>query len=313
MSTEESSVATVGEGRIAITGAFSYTGKYVTRLLLDRGFDILTLTGHPDRPDPFGGRVKIARLQFVDAAALADSIRGADVLINTYWIRFPYRGMTYEKAVENTKTLFRAALAAGVKRIVHVSITNPRADSPLEYFRGKAELETFLASLGIPHAILRPTVIFGPEDILINNVAWCIRRFPFLPVLGDGSYKFQPIFVEDFAEIIADAALRPDTFTSDAAGPEIFGYLDHLKLIRSAVGRATALVPMSPRLAWRLSNVVGMFLGDVVLTWDEVIGLMDNLLVSSEPPLGKTKLSDWIRGNAATLGMEYHSEVARHY
>ena len=304
--------------KIAITGALSYTGKYVTERLLARGFRVRTLTGHPERENPFAGKIEIAKLQFGDAEALAKSLSGADVLINTYWIRFPYRGMTYEKAVANTKLLFDAAKASGVNRIVHVSITNPSLDSPLKYFSGKAELEKYLGELGIPYAILRPAVIFGPEDILINNISWCIRRYPVFPVMGSGDYAFQSVFVEDFAEIIVEAAQGGGVFAGgsklmDACGPEKFTYREFLDLVKSITGRRTRLVDTNPRLAWRLSNLVGLALGDVILTWDEVLGLMDNLLVSKEPPLGKTRLSEWMRDNAASLGGKYHSEVARHY
>jgi uncharacterized protein YbjT (DUF2867 family) len=95
-------------------------------------------------------------------------------------------------AIHNTLVLFNAAKAAGVRRIVHLSITNPSVTSPLEYFRGKAILEQALRELGIPYAILRPTVIFGKEDILMNNIAWVLRHMPFFGVFGDGTYRLQP-------------------------------------------------------------------------------------------------------------------------
>jgi uncharacterized protein YbjT (DUF2867 family) len=93
-------------------------------------------------------------------------------------VRFPHGTSTFETAVQNTRTLIQAAKDAGIQRIIHVSIANPSLDSPLEYYSGKAKLERAVMDAGLSYAILRPTVIFGTEDILINNIAWFIRHFP---------------------------------------------------------------------------------------------------------------------------------------
>lgn len=119
---------------------------------------------------------------------LTQILRGTSTLVNTYWVRFPHGGSTFEKAVQNTRTLITAAKDAGVQRIVHVSIANPSMDSPLGYYRGKAELERAVMESGLSFTILRPTVIFGAEDILINNIAWFVRGFPAFAIPGDGLY-----------------------------------------------------------------------------------------------------------------------------
>lgn len=157
--------------KIAVTGAFSYSGKYITRHLLAKGEEIITLTNHPNRPDPFGGKVKAFPLNFQNGQELTSNLRGVDVLVNTYWVRFDKGNNTQPQAVENTKILIEAAARAGVKRIVHISITNPSADSHLPYFWGKAANEKAVTDSGMSYAILRPTVLFGKEDILINNIA----------------------------------------------------------------------------------------------------------------------------------------------
>src|ERR1039457_2557567 len=157
---------------VVITGAFSYTGKYATRLLLDRGYEVRTLTYHPDRSNSFGDRVQIFPYNFDRPGDLRRSLRGASTLINTYWARFPRAESNFETAVRNTRTLIEAAKDAGVQRIVHVSIANPSLESPLGYYRGKAQVEQAVVGSGLSYAILRPTVIFGAEDILINNIAW---------------------------------------------------------------------------------------------------------------------------------------------
>lgn len=121
-----------------VTGAFGYTGKYITRRLLGRGRRVKTLTGQSGCPNPFGHRVRVAPFDFDQPEALAASLAGADTLYNTYWVRFCRGRMTFDQATENTKTLVRTTEQAGVRRIVHISITHPSPNSPLPYFRGKA-------------------------------------------------------------------------------------------------------------------------------------------------------------------------------
>ncbi len=299
--------------RIAVTGAFSYSGKYITRLLLDRGEEVYTLTGHPDRPDPFNGAVRALPLDFADQAGLVRSLHGADVLVNTYWIRFDHGTNTQPRAVENTRTLVRAAAQAGVKRIVHVSITNPSAESPLPYFWGKAANEKAVMESGMSYAILRPTVLVGPEDILINNIAYLLRRLPFFALPGDGSYCLQPVYVGDVAELAVEAVYRKDNTIADAVGPDVFSFKEMVNVIGEKIGARRPLISVPPSLALLAAQALGVFVGDVLLTPEEVQGLMSNLLVSSKPALCKTRLADWLEANKDTVGKRYASELKRHY
>jgi len=300
-------------GLLVVTGAFGYTGRYITRRLLAMGERVRTLTAHPNRPDPFAGRVEVAPLAFEDPARLARDLEGAAILYNTYWIRFPYRTLTYDTAVENTKVLFRAAEAAGVRRVVHVSITNASEASPLPYFRGKGELERWIMGSRLSYAIVRPTVVFGPEDVLINNIAWCLRRFPVFAVPGAGDYRLQPIFAEDLAEIAVDAGQAETNSVTDAVGPEVFTFDALVSLIRATIQGRARIVHVHPQVALWLSRMIGYALRDVVLTRDEVAGLMANLLVSAGPPTGKMHLTQWLAANAHQVGVRYASELARHY
>jgi NADH dehydrogenase len=299
--------------KIAVTGAFSYSGKYITRRLLARGEEVITLTNHPNRPDPFEGRVGAFPLDFTNESGLVESLQGAAVLVNTYWIRFDKDGNTQPRAVENTRTLVNAAVKAGVKRIVHISITNPSADSHLPYFRGKAANEKAVIDSGLSHAILRPTVLFGREDILINNIAWLLRRLPFFGLPGDGSYKLSPVYVDDLAELAVDAVYRKDHYTWDAVGPDEFTFKGMVELIGKTIGKQKPLIPLPPRLALLASQFMSLFLKDVMLTPEEVDGLMANLLVSSGPPRCRTSLGDWLKANADSAGKQYASELARHF
>jgi NADH dehydrogenase len=298
--------------KIAVTGAYSYSGKYITRRLLAQGHEVITLTGHPNRPDPFGGKVKAYPLDF-DETGMARSLAGVDTLYNTYWVRFDHAANTQPRAVENTRKLVNAAAQAGVRRIVHISITNPAADSPLPYFWGKAANEKTVIESGLSYAILRPTVLFGAEDILINNVAWLLRRFPFFALPGNGSYRLQPIFVDELAELAIEAGAQDENLLWDAVGPDIFSFAEMTRLIGQSIGYPKFLVAVPPALALAASKIISAFVGDVVLTQDEVAGLMAGLLVSSEPPRGKTHLADWLAQNKNSVGVKYASELARHY
>ncbi|MGB8981049.1 MAG: NAD(P)H-binding protein [Anaerolineales bacterium] len=298
--------------KIAVTGAFSYSGKYITRRLLDCGEDVITLTGHPDRPDPFGGRVKAYPLDF-DEAGMTRSLQGVDVLVNTYWVRFDKGDNTQPRAVENTRKLVSAAKAAGVKRIVHISITNPSAESHLPYFWGKAANEKAVIDSGLGYAILRPTVLVGDEDILINNIVYLLRRFPVFFLPGGGSYKLQPVHVDDVAELAVEGVQRADNYIIDAVGPDVFTFREMVELIGEKIGARRPLVGVPPRLALLAAQFLSLFVGDVILTPEEVDGLMAGLLVSNEAPRGRTRLADWLEKNRDRVGMKYASEIKKHY
>ena len=299
--------------KIAVTGAFSYSGKYITKRLLERGEEVVTLTNHPNRPDPFDGKVKAFPLNFNNEAELIASMRGADALVNTYWIRFDKGNNTQPKAVENTGKLVHAAVKAGVKRIVHISITNPSADSHLPYFWGKAANEKFVTESGMSYAILRPTVLFGKEDILINNIAWLLRRFPIFGLPGDGSYKLSPVYVDDLAALAVESVYGSEDYIWDAVGPDEFTFREMVELIGKTVDKTPPLIPLPPRLALLAAQFLSLFVNDVMLTPEEVDGLMANLLVSKETPRCKTSLKDWLRENRNTVGGHYASELARHF
>jgi uncharacterized protein YbjT (DUF2867 family) len=298
--------------KIAVTGAFSYSGKYITKRLLARGEEVITLTGHPNRPDPFGGKVKAYPLDF-DEASMTRSLQGVDILVNTYWVRFDKGENTQPRAVENTRKLVNAAKAAGVKRIVHISIANPSADSHLPYYWGKAANEKTVMESELSYAILRPTVLIGKEDILINNIAFLLRRFPFFLIPGDGSYGIQPVYVEDLADLAVEGVYSKDNFVIDAVGPDSYTFKELVQLIGEKVGAKRPIISVPPRLALMMAQFLSLFVGDVILTPEEVKGLMANLLVSKQPARGKTAFKVWLEENKDRVGSRYASEIKRHY
>jgi NADH dehydrogenase len=295
-----------------ITGAFGYSGKYMARRLLDQGVRVRTLTNKP-RPADAPRDIEAIPFHFQNPAQLARDLEGVDVLYNTYWVRFNHGDRTYGMAVENTRRLFRAAQQAGVKRVVHVSITSPAENSPLPYFKGKAELERDLRESGMSYAILRPTVLFGPEDILINNIAWILRRLPVVGVPGGGGYKVQPVFVDDLAALAVTQGAQRGNVTMDAVGPEIFTYRELVCAIRDAMGLRTPVLPMPAWVVLAASKILGRLVGDVVLTDDEVRGLSAGLLWSRQTPTCRTRITDWLGAHAQSLGGAYANEIKRHY
>jgi uncharacterized protein YbjT (DUF2867 family) len=294
-----------------VTGAFGYSGKYITTRLLAAGARVRTLTNSLQRQNPFGTGIEAHPYNFDRPDELVRSLRGARVLFNTYWVRFDHTDFTHSQAVGNTLRLFEAARQAGIERVVHVSITNPSLDSALPYFKGKAQLESALRESGLSYAILRPTVLFGREDILINNIAWMLRRFPIFGVFGDGHYQLQPIFVDDLALLAVEAAGSAENVVVDAIGPETFTYRELVSVIGDAIGRRRPVVSIPPALGVAIGRLVGAVVGDVVVTREEVAGLMQNLLVTSSPPAGHTALSQWILEHRESLGRRYSSELAR--
>jgi uncharacterized protein YbjT (DUF2867 family) len=300
-----------------VTGAFGLSGRYIARKLLERGERVQTITGHPHRPDPFGGRVAAYPFNFDQPEALAETLKGTATLYNTYWVRFDRGDITFDRAVLDSLTLFEAAATAGVERVVHVSIANPEegAEAGLPYYSGKARLEKALRESDLPHAILRPTVLFGGYDILLNNIAWLLRKFPVFAIPGDGKYRIQPIHVEDFAELAVAMGHASQNVVVDAAGPEIFTYKELVRLIADAIGRPARLMHLPPALVLAVTKVLNMMVHDVLRTREEIKGLMYGLLISGQPPLPQatTHLSGWVRANSRAFGTRYASEIQRHY
>jgi NADH dehydrogenase len=294
-----------------VTGAFGYSGQYIARRLLDRGYAVRTLTNSPDRKNRFEGKVSASPFHFDDRPKLVESLRGASTLYNTYWVRFNHRDFRHSDAVENTLRLFEAAREAGVRRVVHVSITNPSEESPLEYFSGKARLERALMESGLSYAILRPTVLFGKEDVLVNNIAWMLRRFPVFGVFGDGEYRLQPIYVDDLAKLAIEQGETESNNVVDAIGPETFTYRDLVRQIGRIIGKPRPIVSVPPFFGYAVGALVGKVVGDVIVTREEIAGLMSDLLYVDSPPAGTTHLTEWAAEHADELGRSYTSELAR--
>jgi NADH dehydrogenase len=281
----------------SVTGATSFTGRFIARRLTEAGYEVRNL----------------ARADLADPDRMAEALDGTDTLYNTFWIRFERGPITYSWAINRSCELFDAARRAGVRRIVHVSVINASHDAPTEYFRAKAEVEDALRASGIGHAIVRPTVTFGPGDILVNNLAWTLRRMPAFGIPGDGRYPIQPVHVEDVAEVAVRAGGMTEDVTLDAGGPDILAFDEFVGLVRRAIGSRALVVHLPVVASLAAARLIGLVVRDVVLTRHEVTELRQRLMFSAQPPSGTIRLADWLTANADGLGRRWANELDRHY
>ena len=295
-----------------VTGAFGYSGRWIAHHLLDQDVHVRTLTNAVGRDDPFGGQVEVHGLDFEDKERLVDSLRGAEVLYNTYWVRYNKRHQQFahNTAVENTRRLYEAAKEAGVKRIVQFSVANPTKAPNWTYFEGKVQVENMLKASGLSYSILRPTVLFGGQrNVLINNIAWMLRRFPVFGVFGFGNYPIQPVHVEDVAEVAIQQGRITENTVVDVTGPETFRYKDYIGMMAKSMGLKRLILPMPPLGAWLFGRVLGVFLQDDVITRAEIKGLRQGLMASDAPPNGKRLFSTWIAKHGASFGKRYQNDL----
>ncbi len=299
-------------GLDVVTGAFSYSGRSIARASMDQGRRVRTLTGHPDRA-PFDSAIEARPLDFDDQLGLVESLRGATTLYNTYWVRFARSQVDHDLAVANSRTLFQAARRAGIRRIVHVSITNPSVASPLPYFRGKALVERALVESEVPFTILRPAILFGGDGVLLNNIAWLLRHLPVFAVGVRGDYRIRGIHVDDLARLcVAEGAESRDRVI-DAVGPERPIFLELVTAIRKAVGSRAVIVRVPGATVPVMSRAVGWALHDVLLTRDEYRAMSDGLADTDGPATGTTLLSEWLDAHGRDLGLCYANELERHF
>jgi NADH dehydrogenase len=296
-----------------ITGAFGFTGRFIARRLLERGHALRTLTNHPDAMSPLSAHLDAHAYAFDRPEQLAKDLEGVHTLYNTYWIRFERGAARYDSAVRNTRRLLEAAREAGVQRVVHVSIANADTGSDLPYYRGKGLLERDLSESGLSYAIVRPTVLFGDDAILIQNIAWLLRRLPIFAVVRRGDYRLQPVHVDDLARLCVELGERGANTVRDAAGPEILTYVELVRALREAVGSRAPILHVPPGLGLALARTLSLPLRDVLITREELIGLQRDLLVSREPAACETRLRDWISEQRGALGLHYRSELRRHF
>ena len=297
-----------------VTGAFGYTGRYIALELIKRGFKVLTLSNAINRTDPFNGAVEHLNFNFNDQQSLITHLKRGSVLYNTYWVRYNCNKFGFDQAIDNTKKLLEAAKIAKIDHIIHYSVTNPDKSNGLKYFEGKKIVEELIINSGLSCTIIRPALIFAQGDILINNIAWCLRKFPLFCIPGKGDYKLDPIYAEDLAGLSIDFAISKQNCVVDAIGPESYTFKEFVELTANATGCKKPLICCPPDLALIPANIISLIVKDTIITRSEIEGLMQNLLHVESEPSGQTKFSEWIKENASEIGQNYNSELKkRHY
>ena len=312
VSNDRNQTSLTDAGVDVVTGAFSYSGAAIARQLIAAGRQVRTLTGHPERA-PQDSPISTHSLTFDEPEKLVHAMAGATTLYNTYWVRFAHRDTDHGLAVANSRILFEAARTAGIQRIVHVSITNPSLDSPLPYFRGKALVEQHLVATGLSHAILRPAILFGPGDVLVNNIAWLLRRMPIFAIGGHGDYRVRGIHVDDLAHLCVTQGELRSNEVSDAVGPDRLTFTELVTTIRAAVGSHARIVHVPGSTVPTLARVLGLALHDVLLTADEYRAMATGLADSAAPATGATSVTAWLDENGPNLGRRYANELHRHF
>ena len=296
--------------RIVITGAFSYTGAAVSQELLRRGYSIHSLTNR--QPLQKDNAISSAPLRF-ERDYLKGELGGANTFVNTYWVRLPYAGQSFASAVKNSKMLIDAAVSAGVKRIIQVSVSNAEDGKNLGYYAGKAEVDAYVRQCGIPFTIVRPTFIVGQADVLTNNIAWLLRRFPIFLIPGNTSHRLQPILLDDAAHIIADAVEYQGNQEVDAAGPDIMSFAEYVELVANGCNLKRPMIRVPEGLSLGFLQAIQPLLQDIILTREELLGLKQELLISHKPPLGKDSVAKWLQVHGDKLGHQYTNDIYRHF
>jgi NADH dehydrogenase len=296
-----------------VTGAFGFTGSRVAERLLADGRSVRTLSRRIAPDHPLAGRVEQLPYDFAPTALKA-ALHDVDTLYVTYWMRFPRGGHTWPDIVGNVARLAQAAADGGVRRLVYISVANASLGASTAYFRAKARAEAEVRASGISHAIVRPTLLYGEGDILINNMAWTLRRLPLFGVPGDGRYPVQPVYVGDIADLCLELAAGDQSTTVDAHGPETFAFDELVRAVGAAVGHRRPLLHLPPAAVLATTRLMGLLLRDVVLTRDEIRELMEGQLsVEGDEAACPTRFSDWLAGNGAEIGRHYASELERNF
>lgn len=269
---------------VTIFGGSGFLGRHTVRALARAGYRVKVATRHPNRAfflRPLGsvGQIDFVKCDVADADSVARALSGSDAVVNLTGILFQ-SGQTFEEVqAEGAANIAQAAAAAGVGALVHVSAIGADAQSDSAYAVTKAEGETSVREAFPQAVILRPSIIFGPEDSFFNKFAEMARFLPALPLIGGGKTRFQPVFVGDVAQAILAGLSRQDGRTYELGGPSIYSFKELLQLILRETGRKRALVPVPFGIAF-LKAAFLQLLPKPLLTVDQVKLLKKDNIVS---------------------------------
>lgn len=299
-----------------VTGAFGQTGHAIARRLQAGGRAVRSLTR---APAPAGSPIRALAPTWDDPTALTEALRGCEVLYSTYWARFGLAGH-YAPLVERLATLFSCAREAGVRHIVQLTVAKAQEGRGIPYYDGKARLEAVLASCGVASTVVRPAMMFGPDDTLVNNCAWMLRHLGAFPVLAGGPHRIRPAFVEDVAALcvargLSAGAARGDRGTEsqrlDAVGPETLEFGRLVGVIRDAVAPRAVTPRLPAPTVWLGAKVTAPLVQDTVVTWPELQTIRRGLYDVPGPTNCPTAFTAWVQAHGRSLGEAYHSQRRR--
>jgi len=297
---------------ILVAGGSGFIGSAIVRRLVRDGSEVAAMSAHPSRSrgriESMGARVVEGDVR--DAGSLERAVAGAETVVQaltfpTFPVEKPRRGFTFEEFDHRgTERLVRAAVRAGASRFVFGSGAGAAPDAPKVWFRAKWAGEEAVRAAGIDHAIIRPSWVYGPEDRALNRFVAFHRWLPFVPVVGDGRQRLQPVFVEDVADAFAQAA-RPGgpQGTFEIGGPDVLTMNDVLSTMMEVRGRRRPLVHFPVSLT-KLAGFFLQFVPIVPLSPTAVEWLIGDALANTGPLLGAfdLTLTPLRRGLAAYLG-----------
>jgi uncharacterized protein YbjT (DUF2867 family) len=274
-------------GLVTVFGGSGFVGRHVVRALAKRGWRVRAAVRRPDLAghlQPMGGVGQImpvqANLRYPDSVMAA--VKGADAVVNLVGILYESGKQSFDKVqAEGPDVVAAAAARAGVPRLVHVSAIGADKESPAAYARSKAAGEAAVLRHMPSAVIMRPSIIFGPEDNFFNQFAALARMLPALPLIGGGETKFQPVFVGDVAEAVAlavEGRARAGA-TYELGGPAVKSFRSILEYILRETGRNRALIPIPFPLAEMQGRILGL-LPRPLLTRDQVLLLKSDNVVS---------------------------------
>ena len=235
--------------KVFVAGGTGFVGGHLVRELRGAGHSVVVLSHHRSRGPEQG--IEIVRGDVMDRQAVTGAAAGCDAAINLVGIirEFPSRGVTFQRLhIEATRNVVDAAQEAGVRRYIQMSALGTRQDAVSNYHKTKYAAEVYVRNSGLDWTIFRPSLVFGPRDAFVNMLADQVRQFPVIPVIGDGSYRIQPIHADDVARCFVISLAMPETVgqTYELCGPDRLTYLQMLDAVGRALGKKRVISVRSP-------------------------------------------------------------------
>ncbi|MFB9949856.1 complex I NDUFA9 subunit family protein [Rhizobium puerariae] len=294
---------------VTVFGGSGFVGRHVVRALVKRGYRVRVAVRRPDLagfllPAGYVGQISLVQANLRYRESVFRAVEGASHVVNCVGILFETGRNTFDAVQDfGARSVAEATSAAGAK-LTHISAIGADANSPSNYARSKGQAELLIKLAGPDAVILRPSIIFGPEDSFFNKFASMARIFPALPLVGGGKTKFQPVYVEDVAEAVArsvDGTIAAGRIY-ELGGPEVMTFRQCLETMLSITNRERPLISLPFGIASLLGSVASLIpFVQPPITADQVKLLkVDNVVSEAAIQEGRTLDGIGIRPTLAT-------------